>query len=165
MKPVVITFGKIEGGTTRNVIADKATLQGTARTLSPDNIKRLPILIKRTVKGICQARGATCNIDFIANYPVVNNHAKVNSILANGYTELFGKNKIVETNQVMGGEDFAYFQQKAPGAMFRLGTRNKKIGSVNQWHHPNFMCDEDSIFYGTSLLVKAVLDYFGKNNK
>ncbi|MCP4706973.1 MAG: amidohydrolase [candidate division Zixibacteria bacterium] len=162
MKPVVITFGKISGGTTRNVIADKAILHGTARTLSPDSLKRLPALIKRTANGICKARGASCRVDFIASYPVVNNSASTNKILAKSYTDLFGKNRITETEAVMGGEDFAYYLQKAPGAMFRLGTRNKKIGSVNPWHYPNFMADEESIFYGTSLLVKAVLDYLNK---
>ncbi len=161
MKPVVITFGKIAGGTARNVIADRAVLHGTARTLSPDNIKKLPVLIKRTANGICRARGAGCKIDFIANYPVLDNYLSANKILAESYTELFGKNKIVETGQVMGGEDFAYYLQQAPGAMFRLGSRNRKIGAVNPWHYPNFMVDEESIFYGTSLLVKAVLKFFG----
>ncbi len=161
MKPVVITFGKISGGTARNVIADKAVLHGTARTLAPENIKKLPVLIKRTADGICRARGASCKVDFIASYPVVDNHPAANKIFTEGFTELFGKNKIVETGQVMGGEDFAFYLQQAPGAMFRLGMRNKKIGSVNPWHYPNFMSDEESIFYGTSLLVKAVLKYFG----
>jgi len=161
MKPVVITFGKISGGTARNVIADNAVLHGTARTLAPDNIKKLPVLIKRTADGICRARGARCKVDFIASYPVVDNHPTANKIFAESFTELFGKNKIVETGQVMGGEDFAFYLQQAPGAMFRLGMRNKKIGSVNPWHYPNFMSDEESIFFGTSLLVKAVLKYFG----
>jgi amidohydrolase len=162
MKPIVITFGEMSGGTARNIVADKAVLRGTARALSPDVIKKLPTLIKRTVGGICRARGADCKIDFIAGYPVVNNHASVNKILTDSYTELFGKNKIIETPQVMGGEDFAYYQQRVPGAMFRLGTRNRKIKAVYPWHHPNFMSDEESIFYGTSLLVKAVLQFFGK---
>lgn len=161
MKPVVITFGKIAGGTARNVIADQAVLYGTARTLSPDNIKKLPALIKRTTEGICRARGAGYQIDFIADYPVLNNHSATNKILAESFTELFGKNKIVETGQVMGGEDFAYYLQQTPGAMFRLGTRNRKIGAVNPWHYPNFMTDEESIFYGTALLVKAIIKYFG----
>lgn len=161
MKPVVITFGKISGGTARNVIADKAVLHGTARTLSPDNIKKLPAFIKRTANGICRARGADCKIDFIANYPALDNHSSANKILTESYTELFGKNKIEETGQMMSGEDFAYYLQQTPGAMFRLGTRNRKIGAVNPWHYPNFMVDEESIFYGTSLLVRAVLKFFG----
>ncbi len=162
MKPVVITFGKISGGTARNVIADRAVLHGTARTLSPDNIRKLPALIKRTANGICRAHAAACKIDFIADYPVLDNYPSANKILAESYTELFGKNKIEETGQVMGGEDFAYYLRQVPGAMFRLGARNRKIGAVNPWHYPNFMVDEESIFYGTSLLVKAVLKFFGK---
>jgi len=161
MHPVVITFGTINGGTARNVIADKVILHGTARTLSPKNIKKLPALIRRTSNRICQARGARCNIEFIANYPVLDNHRIANQILYKGYSELFGKKKIKKTEQVMGGEDFSFYLREAPGAMFRLGVGNKKIGAVNPWHYPNFMADEEGIYYGTSLLIKAVLDYLG----
>jgi hypothetical protein len=43
--------------------------------------------------------------------------------------------------------------------MCRLGVRNKKIGADQPWHSPRFAADEEALFYGTSLLTGAVLDF------
>jgi len=159
-KPVVISFGLIRGGTVRNVIADKVLLQGTARTLFPENMNLIRRLLKRTADGICKARGAKYELNILSGYPVLSNHKKVNRILADSAEELFGKNVISNTPQTMGGEDFAFYLQKVPGAMFRLGIKNDKIGANKPWHSPKFIVDEKAIYYGTALLTMAVLRYF-----
>jgi len=159
ISPAVITFGKIEGGVARNVIADSVRLTGTARTLSLQNQKKIPALIKKTTAGICKARGANFKIESISNYPILSNHTSANKIIAKSFSNLFGKGKTVVTEQVLGGEDFACYLEKVPGAMFRLGTRNKKIGADKSWHSPQFIVDEAAMPIGSSLLAAAVMDY------
>ncbi len=161
MRPAVITFGSIEGGTARNVIADRVKLSGTARTLDEDNRKLIPRLIKRTLDGVCRARGAKYELSIEAGYPVMVNHAAANEIIEESYTRLFGRRKVGETPQTMGGEDFSFFLQKVPGAMFRLGVRNNKIHANKPWHSPEFIADERSMYFGTALLTRAVLSKFG----
>jgi amidohydrolase len=156
LKPAVITFGSIKGGTVRNVIAEKVLLSGTARTLALENIRLLARLIRRTVDGVCRARGAKYEVKFLPGYPVLSNHKETNDILAETYAELFGRKNIGLTPQTMGGEDFAFYLEKTPGAMFRLGIKNKKIGADRPWHSPEFIADEKSIFYATALLSLAV---------
>lgn len=153
----LISFGIITGGTARNVIAENVRLHGTARTLSPENTRIIPRLIKRTVDGVCRARGAKYLLEFLSGYPVLSNHIRVNDIFRECQTQLFGKNTLAETPPTLGGEDFAYYIQKIPGAMFRLGVRNDKIGANKSWHAGDFMVDEKAIFFGTSLLCAAVL--------
>lgn len=162
MGTAVITFGTIEGGTARNVIADQVRLRATARTLSPSTLKQLPRLIKRTVNGICKARGAHADLEFVANYPVLDNHKSANHLLRESMSELFGSSNVIETPTVMGGEDFAYYLKEAPGAMFRLGTKNSRMGADKSWHSPQFMVDEGAIKYGTAVLVDAAIRYLGK---
>ncbi len=157
LEPGLISFGTIEGGTARNVIADRVKLKGTARTLWPGNVRIILRLIKRTLDGVCRARGAKYTLDFLSGYPVLSNNERVNDIFRQCQTELFGKNTMVATPPTLGGEDFAYYIQKIPGAMFRLGIRNDKIGANKSWHAGDFMVDEKAIFYGTSLLCDAVL--------
>ena len=157
LQPVVITFGMISGGKARNVICDKVQICGTARTLSPTSRKIIPGLIKRTVDGICRARGARYEIDFIAQYPVLSNWPEANRIVAESFQSLFGAGGIAVSPQSMGGEDFANYIQKIPGAMFRLGVRNNKIGATEPWHSDKFMADERSIFYGTAVMTMAAL--------
>ena len=162
MEPAVITFGTISGGTMRNVIAEQVVLKGTARTLSDKTRRQLPRLIKRTLSGICRARGAGFDLEIKAGYPVLENHPAANLILRESYLELFGGGNVKETKAVMGGEDFSFYLREKPGAMFRLGIRNPEIGATRPWHASDFMADEESIFYGTALLVKAVLRYLDR---
>lgn len=156
--PAVISFGRIEGGTARNVVADRVTLTGTARSLSPALAKRIPALIRRTAAGICKARGARYEMNEIARYPVLSNHARVNRIYASNYERMFGGGKIEPTDLVLGGEDFACYLEKVPGAMFRLGVMNKKIKADKPWHSDRFIADEQALIFGTSLLCAAAID-------
>jgi amidohydrolase len=153
-----ILFGRIEGGTARNVIADRVTLTGTARSLSPALARRIPALIRRTAAGICKARGARFEMNEIARYPVLSNHARVNRIYASNYERMFGRGKINPTPVVLGGEDFACYLEKVPGAMFRLGVMNKKIKADKPWHSDRFIADEQALIFGTSLLCAVAID-------
>lgn len=157
--PVVITFGTIEGGVARNTIAERVKIAGTARTFSPKNFKKIPALIKRTVAGVSRARGARAEVIPLASFPPLKNHAGVNRLLADNFKALFGPGRVSLSELVMGGEDFAFYLQKVPGAMFRLGIRNENIKADQPWHSPEFMADENALVYGTSLLVAATLDY------
>jgi len=163
--PAAITFGRIEGGIARNVIADSVALAGTARTASDKWGKRIPVLIRKTIAGVCRARGATFEIKEIASYPVLKNDSRTNRLYARNYESLFGKGKITRTEQVLGGEDFACYLERVPGAMFFLGVMNKKIGANKPWHSPQFLADEDALPYGTSLLAACTLDYLENNAK
>jgi len=158
MSPAAITLGSIEGGAARNVVADRVTIHGTARALSDKVARELPKRINRTVREVCRARGARGEVTFVAGYPVLENHPVANDILRRNFTALFGKNRVVTTPMVLGGEDFARYLQKAPGAQFRLGIRNRRIGAVRPWHSPQFVADEEALVYGTALLCASVLD-------
>ena len=161
---VAITFGRIEGGTASNVIANEVRLAGTARTLSEKTFRRMPKLIARTVSGICKARGASYTIEPIADYPVLSNDPAANKILRTNFDQLFGPGKITDTPPVLGGEDFACYLQEVPGAMFRLGVRNRKIKAEKPWHSPLFIADEAAMPFGTALLAAAARDVLNRNH-
>ncbi len=157
--PVAVTFGSINGGVARNVIADRVVLKGTARSLSKKATRDLPKLIKRTATAVCKGRGARLEMNVLADYPVLYNHSKINGLFSKNYQDLFGKGKIEETPLVLGGEDFACYLEKVPGAMFRLGVMNKKIKADKPWHSSQFITDEKALTFGTALLVSAAYDF------
>lgn len=161
IEPIAITFGKIEGGTASNVIADEVRLAGTARSLSPKTFRKLPGVIKRTVAGVCKARGASYVLKPISDYPVMVNTPAANRILARNFEQLFGKRKLERIPPVLGGEDFACYLEKVPGAMFRLGTMNKAIKADKPWHSPEFRVDESAMPIGTALLAASAIDALG----
>ncbi len=57
LDPVVVTVGKIEGGTKRNIIPDEVRLYLTVRTFSPEVRKRVLESIERIPKGIALVAG------------------------------------------------------------------------------------------------------------
>ncbi len=156
--PVAVTVGRIEGGTARNVITDKVIINGTARALSEDASRQLPRIVKRIARSVAKAHGARVDINIIPGYPVFKNHPEANKVLTRCYADMFGRNKIVTTPPVLGGEDFARYLQLVPGAMFRLGCRNTKIGADKPWHSSGFIVDENCLLHGTALLCAAVHD-------
>jgi len=146
--PAVLTFGTIKGGGVRNVIAGEVTIEGTARCLDTELAKNLPRMIRKTAGDIGKAFEAGVEVKSVADYPVLKSDASVNRFIADSYLSLFPKGKAYHIPEVMGGEDFACYLEKVPGAMFRLGVGNKRIGADKPWHHPAFIIDEKAIPVG-----------------
>lgn len=158
IKPAVISFGIIRGGTVRNAIAGEVSLKGTARSLDPALTRKIPRLIRRTAVDIGRALGAKVEVTPIADYPPLKSGPRVNRFIADSYRAVGHSGQVHEIPLVMGGEDFACYLEKVPGAMFRLGVRNRKIGADKPWHHPAFTVDEKAIAVGVSTMAAAVIN-------
>ncbi len=163
LQPVVISLGKIQGGTKRNIICSEVRLEGTARSLTKDVAQRIPRLIENMLSGVAKSSGASFELDYRKGYPVLINHPKATDLARNTISQLFGKRAIVEIKKpLMGAEDFAFFLQKVPGTFLRLGIRNPKKKAVYPWHHPKFAVDEDAIGIGASLLAGLAFDFLNR---
>ena len=159
-EPAVVTVGRMEGGTARNIIPPTCRLFATARAQSPDTLRLLKRRIDMLVKDTAKSYGCKAEISYIASYPPLINHRSANKYISNSARALFGKKSVVEIgNPSMGGEDFARYVQAVPGAMFFLGVGNPKIGAIQAWHHPKFKADEDAIPIGAAVLTKSVIDF------
>jgi metal-dependent amidase/aminoacylase/carboxypeptidase family protein len=62
----------------------------------------------------------------------------------------------------MGGEDYAYFLEKVPGVLFRLGVRTKG-GPHCPTHSINFYVDDEAVPIGMEVLAAAALDALGED--
>ncbi len=163
VQPVVVSVGKIKGGTKRNIICDKVTLEGTARSLSREVAKRIPRLLKDIVSGITKGAGASFELSYSSGYPVLINHPQATDLARGTIARMFGKQSIFEIKKpLMGAEDFAYYLEKVPGSFLRLGIRNPEKNAVYPWHHPKFTVDEDSIKIGASVLAGVASDFLNR---
>ncbi len=59
LKPAVLTVGRIEGGTTFNVIPDSVELEGTVRTFDPDVRSFVAQRMEEIIKGVTAGSRAT----------------------------------------------------------------------------------------------------------
>lgn len=73
---------------------------------------------------------------------------------------VLGEQNVFRGNKpTMGGEDFSFFAQRAPGVMFSLGAGNPAKGCDFPIHHPRFNFDEDAIPVGMAILAESALEF------
>jgi amidohydrolase len=153
----VVTVGKLHAGTAFNVIADKASLQGTVRYFNPAFEGYFGRRIEEIIAGICQSQGANYELDYRRLYPpTINDEGMtelVRSVAAEVVETPFG---IVPTCQTMGGEDMSFFLQEVPGCYFFLGSANASRGLAYPHHHPRFDFDETALSMGVEMFVRCV---------
>lgn len=159
-EPVVVTIGKIEGGSAHNIIPESVKLWGTARTLSTETEKLVTEKLESTAKGITLAAGGNYKFEFNRGYPPVINTAKETEAIFRTARKLLDENKIIELlRPVMAGEDFAFYQKEFPGAFFFVGSASKKADSNYPWHHPKYNVDDQFFETATPLMASLVFEY------
>jgi amidohydrolase len=160
LEPVVLTFGKINGGTARNVIAGDVTLEGTMRAVSKKTLTQMKRMIESTCRQVTKALGASFEIEYYTGYPPLVNDKRVNQVFRKSAYDLYGRKSVIELESpLMGAEDFARYLEHVPGAMIRLGVRNEEIDAVYPWHHSKFNVDENAIAVGMAVCSKAIYDF------
>ncbi len=158
LNAAVVSIGKMEGGTARNILADNVLLEGTVRTLDAREAQQIRKRIEKIANGIAKSLGGKAELDYLVGYPPLVNAKSVNDLYRRAAREAFGAKAVVEIEHpLMGGEDFAHYLQHVPGAMMRLGVRNSEIGATYAWHHPSFTIDETALEVGMRIICGALL--------
>ncbi len=151
--PVIFSIGTINGGSAKNIIAEKVTLSGTIRCQSENSRKYVLESVEKILKGICLYSGAAYKLDILHGLPVLVNDDAVMDIVKGAAINTVGENNVIEAKKSsMGAEDFAYFAQKIPSAFIWIGAKNEKKGFVNLMHNPKFDFDEDALIIGVRML-------------
>lgn len=151
----VLVVSTFQAGEAFNVIPDKAVLKGTLRSLDQEVRKKVFAKAEEICTGLCAATGATFQLEVEVGYPPVMNDPKVTKVLAEVGEQVLGAGKVQEIRPVMGGEDFSYYQQKAPGAFLLLGSANEAKGIRGPHHHPKFDVDEAVLKNGVEIMVRT----------
>jgi amidohydrolase len=158
LKPCVVTFGTINGGTTHNIIPAEVTMSGTLRTFD----SAVQVLAERRLREIAEetakAFGASCLVEYVTGYPAVVNDAAMVDFASGVAQRVLGERCLWPFDPVMGGEDFAYYLQKVPGAFIFLGAGD---GLEFPHHHPAFDIDEKALPLGALLLTSLALEFLG----
>lgn len=145
-EPLVITVGRLQAGTARNVVAEEARLEGTVRTTSPELRQRIEGLINRAVAGVCSAYGATHTMEYLYGYPVLVNDAAMTDLARQAAAAALGPDAVVQAEPGMYGEDFAYYAEARPACFGNLGVGVPAATHRYPAHHPKlFVADEEAM--------------------
>lgn len=156
LKPAVLSFGTVEGGTIYNIIPAEVKLSGTVRTLEPEIRAVVEQRLREVAADTARTFGAEVEVEYIPGFPPVVNNPEMADLVLRVVRESLGEERIKEIDPVMGGEDFAYYLEKLPGAFLFFGS-----GTGFPWphHHPRFDLDEGILPDAAELMARIALDY------
>ena len=153
----VLTVGTIQGGTKNNIMAGQVTMTGTIRSFEPETRKALFAEMERAC-GVARALGGDFDLTIYPGYSPVVNDPGLTALVRNVGVDLLGAENVCEAPLEMGGEDFCYFAEKAPGCFFMIGGATPGEAK-RRHHHPLFDVDERSLPLGAALLAEVAVRY------
>ncbi len=160
----VLTIAEFHAGTKENIIPEEALLRGTLRTLSPE-VRTLAIRrIEEMVRGLDLAFGVTTVFENTAGYPSQVNQNNLVDFIKSCTEDVLGAAGVNISSPRMGAEDFSYFCQKWPGAMFGIGCHDPAKGFQFPLHSPHFNMDERALDVGVRLFEHALVRFLEKGN-
>ena len=123
LDPVVVTVGRIAGGTKENIIPDTAELEATIRTLSAHQRERVREVLPRVLHGVAAAHGVEVDVDFRLGYPVTVNDHEEHAFAVDVVRDLFGPGSWrPKAEPELGAEDMSFVMNEVPGAYLVLGA-------------------------------------------
>jgi len=159
LNPTVITVGEFKSGTTFNIIPETAFLSGTTRTFDPEIWKSWAERIDKVVKGVCQAMGATYELNYQPGYPVTANDPWMAGEVREVAGGIVGTENVVEPEQTMGGEDMSFYLERSQGCFFFLGVGHDGCAPL---HNPRFDFNEDVLMTGIEIYCRTTLHLLGQ---
>jgi len=159
LSSAVLTFGVIEGGTAQNIICDKVTLRGTLRTANSEIRALMKRRIEEVTDSVAKAMGCSADVNVIPGYAALVNDAQEAMRIRRVAGRLFGSENAVEKPEPsMGGEDFSFFSDCAPGAFFHVGCSAPEKMPAPPLRSTEFAPDERCLTIGALMHVALVLD-------
>jgi len=178
--PAVVTVGSFQAGAKHNIISDEAKLQLTVRSYTPEVRKLLLDGIRRIARGEAIAAGMTedkmpvVTIREAEYTPATFNTEKLSNRALELFAENFGKDRVVKTPAVMGGEDFSRFwlaDKSVESLIFWVGgtPRDKWAAAggdaarLPSLHSPFWAPDAEAVIStATEAMTLAALDVLKK---
>ncbi|WP_431837570.1 M20 metallopeptidase family protein [Cellulomonas sp. Y8] len=159
--PVVVTVGRIEAGTTDNVIPAEARIEATVRTFSEAVHGVVPERVARVCEGVAAAHGLSVTVDYQRGYPVTSNRPEEVARLARLAAGLFGERSYVDAPQPLAGsEDFSYVLQEVPGTYLGVGATpadaDPRTAPYN--HSAQARFEDGALAVGPAVLAALALD-------
>ncbi len=149
---VNVTWGRVSAGSAPNAIPRTGLLEGTLRCLDTDAWEHAGAILKEVVADVVRPYAVSSEVTLRRGVPPVENDASAVEVLETAARAVLGHAACVPTEQSLGGEDFAWYVHRVPGAMGRLGTRTPG-GRTYDLHQGDFAVDESCIGVGVRLLA------------
>ena len=150
----VVSLCGVESNNTYNVIPEEIFLKGTVRTLNEDVRDFIEERLHKIVTRIAEGNNCVAELDYRRLYPVMVNHDAATDHAAKAARTVAGEDAVsIDMDPTLGGEDFAFMLNAAPGSMIMVGN-----GPSAQLHHPKYDFNDEVIGWGCSYWAQLVRD-------
>ena len=164
LQSAVLTVGMVGAGTRFNVVSERGFLEGTTRSFSPEVRQQLQDAIFRIMQHTAAANRVEAELLWnptIIGVPPLANDPGVSAAAERAARLVMGEDAPIWTEKTGGAEDFAFFLEKAPGALALLGIRNPECGAVHPHHSGRFCVDESALIRGAMLYAQTAVEVNG----
>ncbi len=157
--PVVVTVGRISGGTRDNIIPEEAVFDATVRSFSAGSRARIKENSVRVVEGIAAAHGLQATIDYLELYPVMENSPAEYDLAHHAILDLFGAERYREMpNPLPGSEDFSFVAKEVPSAfLFLSACAHDDPADAGPNHSPHALFDDAVLPDAASWLAEVAI--------
>lgn len=162
LNPAVLTVGKFNAGSRFNVLAGEAYMEGTTRCFDYGVNDAFEPMMRRVIEKTAESYRATAVLDYEQLIIPTINNPEMSAIGEEAVEKILGKEGLVKYEKTTGGEDFAFYLQKVPGAFAFVGTKNEKKVPLYPHHHPKFDIDEDALEVSAGLYAQYAVDFLSK---
>jgi amidohydrolase len=173
-KPIdagVISVTMIHAGEATNVVPDSCELQGTVRTFTLEVLDLIERRMKQVAEHVCAAHDATCEFEFVRNYPPTINSPAEAEFARKVMASIVGPDNVEPQEPTMGAEDFAYMLQAKPGAYCFIANgdgSHREMGHGGgpcMLHNPSYDFNDDLIPLGATYWVRLAEAWLAKDAK
>jgi len=152
--PVVITVGRIAGGTKENIIPDDAFFEATVRTFSAETRAKVQLASTQLLEAMAAAHGLTAEVDYSIGYPVTVNDSAEYAFAQDTIVDLFGPDRFRErANPRCGAEDMSYVLNEVPGVYLNLSACRSLDPEAAADNHSPLADFDDSVLPDAAALL------------
>ncbi len=151
--PTVLSFGKVVADGAMNVIPSEVRMEGTFRTMDEKWRQTAHKQIMNMAQSIAKSMGATCEFKIVEGYPALINDPEITRKSMKNASAYLGQNAVKELDIRMTAEDFAFFAEKYPSVLYRLGVRSKNNKSPLELHTSTFNIEEEALKTGMGTMA------------
>jgi len=151
--PTVLSFGRVIADGRTNIIPSEVKIDGTFRTFDETWRAKAHEKITTLAKGMAESMGGTCDVFIDHGYPFLVNDDLATSEAKALAQQYLGSENVVDLDQRMTAEDFAYYSHIIPACFYRLGVKDPSWEKIRNLHTPEFDADERSLETGMGLMA------------
>jgi hippurate hydrolase len=163
----VVSIGRLQAGTTYNIIPETSQLELSVRALQPHARKRLHERIKTLCEQTVSAYECEAEVLIEEGYPVLINHLSAVQRIASAAKSVFGQDGVDDQGRPLtGSEDFAYMLQAVPGCYVLIGngdngyTKGQPLAGPCSVHNPHYDFNDEILMQGAQLWVQLITEAF-----